>query len=368
MPVAYLRYPEIKSIPCSQIWYDCYCLKYSTHRWTGERESEAHRVCTQQWLADKFSYILLGNSVLSKEFFCLFLCVIQEDNSQACPVCGSSVGSCSSAGAFYSDPGKGILQLWGGCYHPKLPEKCWVFHEPFPVHELTLTNPPPDVSTSLEDKSDYEQWRRNRRKLGKRYIGIAEIAYTHYSEPEEGAEGQRKDSGSNPGCVEATFGCQLAKVSVTVLSAVLFQSIGKLPGENSWMRNIPGPQQCTCSWSCWERHSSFRAGALRSPAVVGTAPGPLWNIWLGMTSLMPYGAFWPRMQGGHRFFQQRGDAFPVWFTSRWGKRERIDQASWEKNISPRKCSCEKCVIALWPKCFPRWNIVFSSLGAGKGRI
>lgn len=80
-------------------------------------------------------------------------------------------------------------------------------------------------------------------KIRKRYTGIAGIAYSHYSEPEEGAEGQRKDNGSNPECVEVTFGCQLAKVSVTLLSAVLFQSIGKRPAEHSWVRSIPGPQQ-----------------------------------------------------------------------------------------------------------------------------
>lgn len=35
------------------------------------------------------------------------------------------------------------------------------------------------------------------RKIGRRYIEIAGSAYTHYSKPEEGAQGQRKDSESS---------------------------------------------------------------------------------------------------------------------------------------------------------------------------
>lgn len=98
--------------------------------------------------------------------------------------------------------------------------------------------------------------------------------------------------------MEATFGCQLAKVGVTVLSAVFFQSIGKRPGEHSWVRNIPGPQQTAMLLQLGSLGEAQQrlCRCLTVPSCCGDSPWPpvehlAGNTELELTSLMPFGAF-----------------------------------------------------------------------------
>jgi len=107
-----------------------------------------------------------------------------------------------------------------------------------------------------------------------------------------------KDSESNQGCVQTTFGCWLASISVTVLSAVLLHFIKKCPGEHSWMRNGSVLQQTAILLQLWllGKAQQLLCRYFMVTSCCGDTPCPhvehlAWNGELELTSLTPFGAF-----------------------------------------------------------------------------
>lgn len=277
---------------------------------------------------------------------------------------------------FYSDTGKKILQQTASRL---LSQATWavVFPEPFPPDALKLTNHPLDAFTS----SEYRQirvwaikekyplcWKKNTKKI---YRNSSFLRGRSWGSK----EGHRVQSRV---CVETAFGCQLANVSVTVLSAALLHFIKKCPAEHSWMRTSWVPQQTAMLlqllWLGKARQLPCRCFGVTSwcgdslcPPVEHLAG----NMDLELTSLTPSRAFWigPGLRGGHRFFQHTGDAFPA---SVVYQQMREKGRGWTKPLARRTLHLENAglgtAIVLWPKCLLWWKNVVSSLEGGKGRI
>lgn len=195
------------------------------------------------------------------------------------------------------------------------------------MDELRLTNHPQDGFTSLADKQMCEGamkeeyplcWKKTKAKL---YWNNGERLHLLLRGRSWGSkEGQGVQLRV---CAETTFGCRLANVTVTVLSAVFPHFIKKCPVEHSWMRSSSVPQQTamllqlpllgkTQQFPCRCFTVTSCCGDTLRPHVEDLAG----NMELELTSVTASGAFWtgPPVHGGHRGFQHTRDAFPAGVT------------------------------------------------------